>query len=128
VTSVAKGTFEVDLIPGPAELNGTVARFDLVKTFHGDLNGEGVGVMLSLGDPRSGNAGYIAVETFTGRADDRAGSFSLQQFGTVTDGAPVLHYEIVPGSGRGGLEGIAGVVHLTIEADGTHRYELDYTL
>jgi Protein of unknown function (DUF3224) len=126
VSAVARGTFEVDLVPGPAELDGTVARFDLVKTFHGDLDGEGRGVMLSLGDPGSGNAGYIAIETFSGRVGERAGSFSLQQFGTVSDGEAVLHYEIVPGSGSSGLEGISGVVRLTIEADGTHRYELEY--
>ncbi|MBG6213408.1 MULTISPECIES: DUF3224 domain-containing protein [unclassified Cryobacterium] len=32
----------------------------------------------------------------------------------------------MPGSGHGELNGITGTFHLTIEDDGTHRYELDY--
>jgi Protein of unknown function (DUF3224) len=43
-------------------------------------------------------------------------------------GAQTLHYEVVPGSGRDGLEGIGGVLELTIEDDGTHRYALEYEL
>jgi hypothetical protein len=41
-------------------------------------------------------------------------------------GSQRLHYEVVPGSGSGALEGIAGSFHLTVEDDGTHRYELEY--
>jgi hypothetical protein len=103
-----------------------VRRFDLRKTFHGDLQGDGVGVMLSGGDPQSGAAGYVAIETVTGSLGDRHGSFALQQFATMTSGAQTLHYEVVPGSGTGELEGIAGTLDLTIEPDGTHRYELQY--
>jgi len=43
-------------------------------------------------------------------------------------GAQTLHYEIVPGSGSGQLDGITGTLHLTVEDDGTHRYELAYQL
>jgi hypothetical protein len=32
----------------------------------------------------------------------------------------------VPGSGHEELTGITGTLLLTIEDDGTHRYELDY--
>ena len=82
--------------------------------------------MLSGGDPQSGAAGYVAIETVTGSLGDRHGSFALQQFGTMSSGAQTLHYEVVPGSGTGELEGIAGTLYLTIEPDGTHRYELQY--
>jgi hypothetical protein len=44
----------------------------------------------------------------------------------MTAGTQTLHYEVVPGSGTGELEGIAGTLDLTIEPDGTHRYELQY--
>lgn len=30
--------------------------------------------------------------------------------------------------GRGTLAGITGTLHLTVEDDGTHRYELDYDI
>jgi uncharacterized protein DUF3224 len=128
VPAVAKGTFEVDLSPAPAEADGAVSRFDLRKTFHGDLDGVGQGVMLGGGDPGAGNAGYVAVETFTGRLGDKQGSFALQQFGTMKSGARSLLYEIVPGSGKGDLEGIGGPLELTVDADGTHRYALEYEL
>jgi Protein of unknown function (DUF3224) len=128
MAQVAIGTFEVELTPGAAELDGAVVRLNLAKAFHGELEGDGRGVMLSAGDPSTGQAGYVAIETFAGRLDGREGSFALQQFGTMRGGAQTLHYEVVPGSGRDGLEGIGGVLELTIEDDGTHRYALEYEL
>lgn len=128
MTDVARGTFEVELRPAPPEVDGAVARSDFSKTFHGDLEGDGAGVMLSCGDPQSGAAGYVAIETVHGRLADRRGSFALQQLGMISAGFQRLHYEVIPGSGEGGLEGIVGTLHLTIEGDGTHRYELEYDL
>jgi Protein of unknown function (DUF3224) len=37
-------------------------------------------------------------------------------------------YGVVPGSGRDELAGITGALHLDIDHDGTHRYELEYDL
>ena len=84
--------------------------------------------MLSAGDPKRGSAGYVAVETVRGKLGDREGGFVFQQFGTLLDGAQALHYEVVPGSGEGGLSGITGRLRLTIADDGTHDYELEYDL
>jgi hypothetical protein len=128
VSGTARGTFDVALTPGAPELGGAVNRLELAKTFHGQLEGTAAGVMLSGGDPQAGAAGYVAIETVTGRLDGRRGDFALQQFGTMRGGAQILHYEVVPGSGTGELSGISGTVALTIEADGTHRYELTYDL
>jgi hypothetical protein len=126
--ATANGTFDVELAPGDFELGGAVGRLHFTKTFFGDLDATGQGVMLSGGDPTGGQAGYVAIETVDGRLGDRHGGFALQQFGTMHDGAQTLHYEIVPGSGHGGLAGITGTFHLTIDSDGTHRYALDYQL
>ncbi|MGZ4617730.1 MAG: DUF3224 domain-containing protein [Frankiaceae bacterium] len=128
MTSTAKGTFDVTMQPGAAELDGAVGRFDLSKTFHGDIEGAGIGVMLSGGDPQSGAAGYVAIESVRGRLGEREGGFALQQFGSMYAGSQTLHYEVVPGSGTGELAGIVGTLHLDIEEDGTHRYELTYDL
>jgi hypothetical protein len=125
---IATGSFDVELHPGPPELDGAVSRFDLTKTFHGDLEGVGAGLMLSCGDPQSGSAGYVAIETVRGRLHDREGGFALQQMGRMQDGSQTLHYEVVPGSGDGGLQQITGTLRLTIDADGTHRFELTYEL
>jgi hypothetical protein len=116
------------LVPGTAELDGAVGRFELTKRFHGDIDGTGVGVMLSAGDPQAGAAGYVAMETVRGHLGGREGSFALQQFGIMRAGSQTLHYEVVPGSGDGELTGMSGTLHLTIDANGTHFYELEYDL
>jgi len=126
MAKTAKGTFEIVMRPAPPEVEGAVGRFDFTKTFHGDLQAKGTGLMLSCGDPQSGAAGYVAIETVHGRLGDRDGGFALQQFGMMQGGSQTLHYELVPGSGHGALQGIAGTFHLTVEDDGTHRYELEY--
>lgn len=128
MANASKGTFDVALQPGATELDGAISRFELSKTFQGDLRGTGTGVMLSAGDPQSGAAGYVAIETVRGRLGEGEGSFALQQFGSMHGGLQTLHYEVVPGSGSGQLSGITGVLHLHIDEDGTHRYELDFDL
>lgn len=124
----AKGTFDVELMSAPAELDGAVHRFNFRKMFHGDLQGEGAGLMLSCGDPQTGAAGYVAIETVIGNLGDRYGSFALQQLGMMLAGTQALNYEVVPGSGTGDLQGITGTFHLNIEQDGTHCYELQYDI
>jgi hypothetical protein len=128
MAGIAQGTFDVTIQPGAAELDGAVNRFELAKTFTGDLRATGTGVMLAAGDPGIGSAGYVAIEIVVGRLGDRDGGFALQQFGTMHAGEQTLHYEVVPGSGSGGLAGITGTLHLVIDDDGTHRYELRYDL
>lgn len=128
MSATATGTFDVHIEPVPAELDGAVNRMHLAKTFRGDLLGTGKGVMLSAGDPNTGSAGYVALEIVRGQLGDREGAFALQQFGTMDAGLHVLHYEVVPGSGEAGLQGITGRLHLTIDAEGTHHYEMEYNL
>lgn len=128
VRSTARGTFDIDMTPGPPELQGAVDRFDFRKTFYGDLQAEGAGLMLSCGDPQAGTAGYVAIETVGGSLGDQRGGFALQQIGMMRAGEQTLQYVVVPGSGNGALEGIAGTFHLTVEENGKHRYELEYDL
>jgi hypothetical protein len=128
VASIAKGTFEIAMSPGTAEINGAVARLDFTKTWSGELEGVGTGVLLSCGDPQAGEAGYVAIETVEGRLGVRDGGFALQQLGSMHAGSQTLHYDVAPGSGRGALEGITGRLALTIDDDDTHRYELEYDL
>jgi hypothetical protein len=83
VRSTARGTFDIDMTPGPPELQGAVDRFDFRKTFYGDLQAEGAGLMLSCGDPQAGTAGYVAIETVGGSLGDQRGGFALQQIGMM---------------------------------------------
>ena len=124
---VARGSFEIELRPGPPELDGAVTRYDFDKRFTGDLDGTADGFMIAAGDPASGSAGYVAIEVVTARLAGRDGTFALQQLGQMHDGNQELRYEIVNGSGGGGLAGIHGRLDLTV-TDGEHRYELVYDL
>lgn len=128
MSGTARGTFTIEMTLGTPELEGAVSRFDFTKTFSGDLEGSGTGLMLSAGDPQSGAAGYVAIETVRGRLGERQGSFALQQLGLMSAGSQTLHYVVVPGSGTEQLLGITGTLQLTVEGDGIHRYELDYQL
>lgn len=122
----AHGTFDVTLTPAEHDQDG-IGRIDIAKTWRGDLSGSGAGTMLSAGDPRSGEAGYVALETVEGTLDGREGGFAFQQCATMSAGEQHLDYVVVPGSGTGELTGIGGTLELTI-VEGEHRYVLSYTL
>lgn len=123
----AHGTFEVQITADPPDDTG-IGRMAITKTWAGDLSGSGHGVMLSAGDPAEQRAGYVALEMVVGSLGDRWGSFALQQLGVMRPGEQDLTYLVVPGSGTGELSGIEGALELAIDDEGTHTYDLSYTL
>ncbi len=126
----AAGTFEVKMIPQESEASigdPTIGRMALDKVFHGDLAGVSRGQMLATMTAVEGSAGYVALERFDGTLSGRRGTFALQHDGRMDRGKPSLTITVVPDSGTGALEGLAGT--MTIEVDGkVHRYVLDYAL
>jgi hypothetical protein len=123
----ARGTFEVKVQPqAPPDIPG-VARFSIDKTIHGDLEATTKGEMYTAGDPKAGAAGYVAIETVTGKLDNKAGTFVLQHFATMDASGPNMIVKVVPGSGTGELKGISGTFTIII-ADGKHSYDLEYQL
>jgi hypothetical protein len=129
-TMRAAGTFEVKMVPQQAEASvgdPTIGRMALDKVFAGDLAGVSRGQMLATMTAVEGSAGYVALERFDGTLSGRKGAFALQHDGRMDRGKPSLTITIVPDSGTGALEGIAGA--MSIEVDGKiHRYVLEYTL
>lgn len=125
----AAGAFDVKVEPTQdAALPDTrMGRMALVKTYHGDLEATAAGVMLTAGNPASGSAGYVALETVQGTLKGRKGSFLLQHAGTLDGGAQSLSITVVPGSGTGELAGLAGRMTIEIK-EGKHTYALAYTL
>ncbi len=123
----ANGTFDVKLLPGTVDSGAEgVSRMLMDKQFHGDLEGTSKGEMLSAGDPKTGNAGYVAIERVTGSLNGRVGSFALMQMAQMATGiTPQLTMPIAPGSGTGDLSGIYGSMKIAV-ADRQHRYVLDY--
>src|SRR5208283_1839754 len=123
----ARGTFTVNmkpLTPTPAE---GIARYSIDKEIHGDLEATSKGEMFSAGDPKSGMAGYVAIEVVTGTLAGKRGSFVLQHKATMDQSGRRMSVDVVPGSGTGDLKGIAGTFTIQIE-DGKHSYDLEYTL
>ena len=130
MTTRAGGTFDVKLSPQASDdesEGATLGRMSIDKQFHGDLEGTSKGEMLTAGTAVPGSAGYVAIERVAGTLHGRRGTFALQHSGTMTRGAPQLTITVVPDSGTGELEGLAG--QMTIEiADKKHFYDLEYTL
>lgn len=118
--------FVIEMTPAEPLLDGT-ARFDFSKTWRAVLEGTSAGVILSAGDPVAGSAGYVALETVDGVLDGRAGTFVLQQCGTMTAGSPTLTYAVVPGSATGELVGLQGTVEI-LSAEGEHEVQVSYSL
>lgn len=126
MTDFARGTFEVTITA--QDLDDGIGRLTIAKTWSGDLAGVGHGLMLSAGDPTQGRAGYVALEIVEGTLHGRVGTLAFQQLGVMRGDEQELRYDVVPGSGTGELAGLDGTLSLTIEDDGTHRYDLAYSL
>ena len=123
----AHGTFTVKvqpLTPAPAE---GIARFSIDKQLQGQLEATTKGEMFSAGDPKSGNAGYVAIEVVSGTLGGKHGSFVLLHSATMDQSGPKMAVVIAPGSGTGELKGISGTFDIQI-ANGQHSYDLEYTL
>ena len=127
MTHHARGVFTVNvqpLTPAPAE---GLSRFSIDKQIHGDLEATTKGEMFSGGDPKQGEAGYVAIELVTGTLAGKQGSFALQHTATMDRTGSRMSVVIIPGSGTAELKGIAGTFNIQIE-NGRHSYDLEYTL
>jgi len=126
----ASGAFEVKLSPLETYTQGDdtkIGRMSIDKTFTGDLVGTSQGEMLTGGAPAEGSAGYVAIERVRGVLQGRRGGFLLQHSATMTPESQTSSITVVPASGTGELEGIAGTMSIEIK-DGQHFYKFEYTL
>jgi hypothetical protein len=129
ITSHAKGTFEVKVVPVADDRAGdqSLGRLTIDKQIHGDLEATSVGQMLTATTAVKGSAGYVAMEKVTGTLQGRSGSFILQHSGTMAGGSQQLNITVVPDSGSGQLVGLTGKMNIII-ADGKHSYDFEYAL
>ncbi len=126
---VVNGPFEVRLTPHPATgAADGFARMSLDKSFHGPLEATGRGEMIAFRSATPGSAGYVALETVTGTLEGHAGSFVLQHSSTLARGQPTQSVTVVPDSGTGGLDGIAGRMTIDVGPGDAHAYRFEYTL
>jgi hypothetical protein len=126
----ASGNFDVKLNPLPTSdttEGSPLVRMSIDKQFQGDLAAVSKGEMLAAGTAVKTSAGYVAIERVIGTLHGRNGSFVLQHSSTMTRGVPHQSIMVVPDSGTGELEGLAGTMVITISG-GKHLYDFDYTL
>ena len=114
----AAATFEVtkwdEQLISEIEGGPTISRAVVTKSFHGDLEGEGVLEYLIL-HRGEGSASFIGLERVTGRLGDRTGSFVLEHAGTFEGGIAQAACEVVPESATGDLAGLRGEAHFVAE-------------
>ena len=127
----ANGTFDVKMEATGHTPDSTIESRTIDKTLKGDFEGSSHGEMLSSGDPKSGFAGYVAMERVTGSLKIggavKQGTFALMHAATMQKGVdPAMRIDIVPGSGTGDLSGIYGTFSIGFAADGKHTYTLRY--
>ena len=121
----AKGTFEVSLLPQADDVS-PAGRMVIDKTYQGDINGTGIGQMISK-RTESGAAVYYAIEEFSGSVEGKSGAFTLIHKGFMNNQAQSLEVVILEGSGSGELDNITGSM-LIAQNDNGHTYELSYEL
>jgi hypothetical protein len=101
----------------------------MAKTYAGDLAGRSITQFTSAFDAERGVGTYVALESFEGTLGGRPGAFAFAHAASTSGADRFNEYGvIVPESGTGELAGIAGTVQLRIDADGTHRLDVEYDL
>jgi uncharacterized protein DUF3224 len=126
----ATGTFEVTMQPqgeGDVAEGSSLGRMSLDKRFSGDLEATGKGEMLAARSDVPTSAAYVAIERVSGNLHGREGSFVLVHKGVMTQEAQHLVIEVVPDTGTGQLNGLAGTLGIRIEG-GRHYYDFEYSL
>lgn len=106
-------------------VDSELTRVSATKEFVGDIEGSSVAELLMAGNNRG--AGYVASEVFTGSVLGRRGSMIVQHWGLAEGTAAASSGHVIPGSGTGELEGIAGRVEYSQDLSGQHYLELRVT-
>jgi len=128
MTQHATGTFEVKLTPQDDKTgDSSMGRMAFEKQWQGELQGSSTGQMLTGGDVKTGSAGYVAMEKFTGSVKGRKGTLIFQHSAAMASGKGDLTITVVPSSGTDELKGITGKLTIKIE-NGKHFYDFEYAL
>jgi hypothetical protein len=98
--------YEPSVYEKPAE-GPALTRIHVEESFSGDITGDG-DVELLQSEDAAGSASFVGIERLTGTISGLAGTFVLQDQGTVADSIIEGEWFVVPGSGTGLLAGLRG--------------------
>ena len=115
-----------------AEADGVeLSRVHISRTFTGDLEGEEGGgessaeLMISKSE---GGGGYVGHDRISGTLGGKTGTFVFQHTGIMGPEGITNTGTILPGTGTGELEGIAGEGTMLADEAGNHTLTLAYDL
>ncbi len=137
MSTIANCTYEIigwEELPSPPDAQPTdgpsLARYEVKKRFQGDFEGDSTAERLMYvpnKDESSTGTGHVTIEQLTGLLNGLSGSFVIQHGGlVVAQGIQQSYGHVVPESGTEELEGIRGVVEISISSAGVHALKLDY--
>ena len=104
-----------------------LTRASVVKTFTGDIEGEGQVEYLMM-YRSDGSATFVGLERINGRIGDRNGSFVLQRTGVFENGQAKESYSVIPGSATGDLRGLEGDGSSAVGHGTEYPFALNYEL
>lgn len=124
----ATGTYDiktwVDTPLDEGEDGAGITRSSVTQSFQGDIVGEGAVEFLMV-SPDGVSANFVGLQRVVGSVGDRTGSFVLQVSGKF-DGEPSGTWSVLPGLGRGDLQGLRGEGGFEARDGGMH-FTLDYS-
>jgi Protein of unknown function (DUF3224) len=103
-----------------------VSRVHISRTFSGDLAGESTAELLIA--KSEGGGGYVGHDRISGTLQGKSGTFVFQHTGLMGPEGVTNNGTIVPGTGTGELEGIAGEGTMLADEEGNHTLTLVYEL
>lgn len=104
-----------------------LTRASVTQTFTGDIEGDGSVEWLMAYRP-DGQAHFVGLQRVQGSVGGHKGSFVLETTGDFDGKAATWTATVVPGSGSGELEGLAGQGSFGAQHGPTATYELDYDI
>jgi hypothetical protein len=104
-----------------------LTRASVIKTFTGDIEGEGQVEYLTM-YRSDGSAAFVGLERVVGRIGGRTGTLVLQRIGVFESGQAKESYSIIPGSATGELEALRGDGSSAVGHGMEHPFSLNYDL
>jgi hypothetical protein len=105
---------------GPA-----LTRIHVEESFSGDITGDGVVEFLQAAHA-DGSASFVGIERVTATIGGQAGTFLLQDAGTVAGQVVSGDWFVIPGSGTDGLAGLRGEGGFSANLGEGAQVHLDY--
>src|SRR5579872_5470395 len=102
-----------------------LTRIHAEESFSGDIAGDGVVEFLQAAQA-DGTASFVGIERVSGAVGGRAGTFLLQDAGTVGGNVVSGDWFVIPGSGTGELTGLRGTGGFRANLGESAQVHLDY--